>query len=83
MFKKSPKSSYAIVNFSGIRSFFGKQQYKAGSDGLFFSTAETDLVHYRVEVEPGSPASKGVNCGYVFRIWLKMTFCLNLVERIS
>merc|ERR1712156_299603 len=56
MFKKSPESSYAIVNFAGVP---GKEEYKAGSGGLCSHSAQTGMVHYRVEVEPGSPPSKG------------------------
>jgi len=54
--KKSPDSSFAIVNFAGVP---GKEEYKAGSGGLCSHSAQTGMVHYRVEVAPGSPVSIG------------------------
>ena len=54
--KKSPESSFAIVNFAGVP---GKEEYKAGSGGKVSHSAQTGMVHYRVEVAPGSAAGVG------------------------
>jgi len=46
--KKSPKSNVAVVNYSGISE---KAEYKAGGGGR---SSYTGLVHYKVEVAPGT-----------------------------
>ena len=45
--KKSPKSNVAVVNFAGVPE---KTEYKAGGGGR----SPTGLVHYKVEVAPGT-----------------------------
>ena len=49
--KKSPKSNVAVVNYSGISE---KAEYKAGGGGRSSHSDQTGLVHYKVEVAPGT-----------------------------
>lgn len=48
---KSPGSRLAVVNFAGVPE---KVNYKAGSNGLCSHSATSGLVHYKVEVAPGT-----------------------------